>query len=41
MATRATREHLLLAADVSNTGIKLGLYPRGSDELVAAREDGR
>jgi type III pantothenate kinase len=35
MATRATREHLLLAADVSNTGIKLGLYPRGSDELVA------
>jgi type III pantothenate kinase len=29
------REQLLLAIDLSNTGIKLGLYPRGSDELLA------
>ena len=34
MPTRE-REHLLLAIDLSNTGIKLGLYPRGSGELLA------
>ena len=27
--------HLLLAIDISNTGIKLGLYPRGGETLVA------
>ncbi len=29
------QEHLLLAADISNTGIKIGVYPRGGAELGA------
>jgi type III pantothenate kinase len=29
------QRHLLLATDISNTGIKLGLYPRDGDRLVA------
>jgi type III pantothenate kinase len=28
-------DHLLLAVDISNTGIKFGVYPRGSAELIA------
>jgi type III pantothenate kinase len=35
MAKPAGREQLLLTADISNTGIKLGLYPQGSGELLA------
>jgi type III pantothenate kinase len=31
----AGQEPLLLATDISNTGIKIGLYALGSDELVA------
>ena len=29
------KEHLLLAVDISNTGIKFGVYPRDRGELVA------
>ena len=29
------KEHLLLAVDISNTGIKFGVYPRGDGDLVA------
>jgi type III pantothenate kinase len=31
----AEQEHLLLAADISNTGIKFGLFPRGGADLGA------